>query len=104
MDGAPFLVSTLINRECYAKTLVDSGCLSYGIIDSRFATKHNLQRISISPRTLTGFDAPSPSGLVTEVAVVVIDIDGHCEDQAFFYVAPRLASYDMILGMQWIKL
>lgn len=104
MDGAPFLVSTLINRECYAKTLIDSGCLSYGIIDSNFATKHNLRRIPISPRVMVGFDAPTPFGAVTDVAVVSIDIDGHYEERAFFYIVPRLASYDMILGMQWLKL
>ncbi len=54
MDEPPFLISTLINKEAFAETLVDSGCLSYGVIDSRFARKHNLQRIKISPRELVG--------------------------------------------------
>jgi len=31
-----------------------------------------------------------------------IDIDRHLEDKAYFYVVPKLASYDLILGMPWI--
>jgi hypothetical protein len=102
MDGEPFLISTLVNRNCFATTLVDTGCLSYGLIDSRFATRHKLERIGISPRGITGFDAPSDSQ-ITEVAVVSMDVDGHLEEQVFLYVVPRLASYDMILGMPWVK-
>jgi hypothetical protein len=58
--------------------------------------------MKISPCTLTGFDAPV-EGQIDEVAVVQIDIDGHCEDKVFFYVAPRLALYDLILELPWFK-
>lgn len=102
MDEEPFLVSTLVNKDCFATTLVDTGCTSYGLVDSRFATKHNLQRIPIHPREVTGFDALS-GDKISEVAVMSIDIDGHLEERAFAYVVPRLALYDMILGMAWIK-
>jgi predicted aspartyl protease len=102
MDKEPFLVSTLVNKACFATTLVDTGCTSYGLVDSRFATKHNLQRIPISPRDVTGFDAPS-GAKISEVAVMSIDIDGHVEERAFAYIVPRLALYDMILGMAWVK-
>ena len=101
MDTEPFLVSTLVNRDCFATTLVDTGCLSYGLIDSRFAARHKLERIEISPRGITGFDAPSDEE-ISEVAVISMDIDGHSEEQVFLYVVPRLASYDMILGMPWV--
>lgn len=47
MDGIPFLVSTMVNNKCFADTLVDTGCLSYGLISERFATRNNLQRINI---------------------------------------------------------
>jgi hypothetical protein len=33
---------------------------------------------------------------------MIIDIDGHRED-IFCYVVPRLASYDMILGLPWMR-
>jgi predicted aspartyl protease len=102
MDSPPFLVSTLINGNCFAKTLVDTGCLSYGLIDSRFAAKHQLERISLKKRRrLVGFESQS-EGYVTEVAAISIDIDGHLESKAYFYIAPRLASYDLILGLPWI--
>ena len=96
MDGPPFLISILVNKECFARTLIDTGYLSYGLVDSRFATKNKLQRISIPSRDLTGFDAPS-IGQVTEIAAVSIDIDNYYKKRSFFYIVPRLASYDIIL-------
>ena len=101
MDGIPFIVSTLVNKESYSKTLVDTGCLSYGLVSQHFALKNNLQRITIPSRKLTSFEAVSTDE-VTEVATMSIDIDGHYEEQAFFYVIPRMESYDMILGLPWI--
>ena len=102
MDEPPFLISTLINKEAFAETLVDSGCLSYGVIDSRFARKHNLQRIKITPRELVGI-GKQVVGKIDEVVVVRTDIDGCVDDKAFFYVAPRIMSYDLILGLAWMR-
>jgi predicted aspartyl protease len=102
MDGKPFLVSTLVNKERFGKTCIDTGCLSYGIIDSRFANKLNLPRIQIPPRGVTGWNALSEDQ-ISEVAVLSIDIDGHYEERVFLYVAPKLASYDILLGMPWVK-
>jgi len=51
---------------------------------------------------ITGFDEPSDSS-VNEVAVVQIDIDRHQKSRAFFYIVPKLASYDLILGLSWMK-
>ena len=98
MDGPPILVSTLINKECFAKTLLDIGCLSYGLIDSRFVHKHNLTCIPISPRSLTGFDGPA-TGEINSVASVRIDIDSYIEERLFFFIVPQLESYDMILDL-----
>jgi transposase InsO family protein/predicted aspartyl protease len=99
MDGPPFLVATLVNRDCFAQTLIDTGCLSYGVINARFVKKHNLQRIKIKPRTMSGFK-DEVECVIDEVAVVRIDIDGHVEQEVFFYIVPYLA-YDMILGRPW---
>ena len=97
MDSNPFLVLVLVNRECFPRTLADTGCLLYGLIDSRYARKHNLERIPIRPRAIVGFDVRSEEE-VTEVAVLRLDINGYAEEKAFLYVVPRLASYDIILG------
>jgi hypothetical protein len=102
MDEPPFLISTLVNKEAFAETLVDSGCLSYGVIDSRFARKHNLQRIKITPRDLVGV-GEQVVGRIDEVVTVRADIDGCVDDRAFFYVAPKLVSYDLILGLAWMR-
>jgi hypothetical protein len=101
MNSPPFLVSTLVNGTCFAKTLVDCGCLAYGIIDSHFVTKHNLKCMPIEPRSITSFKGVSTS-YITEVAWMSIDINGHREEKVFFYVVLKLASYDLLLGMSWL--
>ena len=79
--------------------MIDTGCLSYGICDSKFATRNNLQRLKISPREIQGFDGSA--GQIDEVVCVSMDIEGHYEDRVFFYVVPHLVGYDLILGMPW---
>ena len=100
MDGEPFVVSALINDVTFANTLIDTGCLSYGLCDSRFAQKNNLTRIRIKPRDVEGFDGKI-SASVDELAVVTLDLDGYRETKMFMYVLP-IGHYDMILGMPWI--
>ncbi len=98
MNSALFTMSTLVNKKSYAHTLYNTGCLFYEMITSCFARNHNLQRMKIRPCMITGFDEPSGSS-VDEVAVVQIDIDGHQKSRAFFYIVPKLASYDLILDL-----
>lgn len=100
MDGEPFVISALVNDTSFANALVDTGCLSYGLCDSRFAQKNNLKRIPIKPREVTGFDGKVSSS-VDEVAVITLDLEGYRETRVFCYVLP-IGHYDMILGMPWI--
>jgi len=100
MIGDPFVVSALVNDVTFADTLIDTGCLSYGLCDTRFARKHNLMRIPIKPRDITGFDG-RVSSTVNEVAVVLLDLDGYREERVFMYVTP-IGDYNIILGMPWI--
>jgi len=51
---------------------------------------------------ITEFDEPSDSS-VNEVAVVQIDIDRHQKSRAFFYIVSKLAFYNLILDLSWIK-
>jgi hypothetical protein len=77
LEVPPFLVSTLVNQECFAKTLPDTGCLTYGLIDSRFVRKHNLQRKKILPREMGGFDGEGKAVIVDKLAVIYTDINGY---------------------------
>ena len=38
-------------------------------------------------------------GKIDKVVIVRSDIDGYIDNKAFFYMAPRLVSYDLILGL-----
>jgi len=98
MDSAFFTMSTLVNKESYAHTLYDTGCLFYEMITSHFAKNHNLQCMKIRPCTITEFDELSDSS-VNEVAVIQIDIDRHQKSRTFFYIVSKLAFYDLILGL-----
>ena len=100
MDDQPFTVSLLLDKQCYALALIDSGCSSYGLINSRLASKQSFERIPITPRPISGF-SPSVRSQITEVAKLEVDLDGY-KEEAFFYIVPNLA-YDIILGLPWMK-
>ncbi len=102
MNSALFTMSTLVNKKSYAHTLYNTECLFYKIITSCFARNHNLQCMKIRPHMITEFDEPSDSS-VNEVAVVQINIDRHQKSRAFFYIVSKLASYNLILGLSWMK-
>lgn len=102
MEGFPFTIPMLVNKNCYANTLADNGCLSYGFVTSRFARKNKLQRIEITPRSVEGYDGEVKADGIREVAVLESDIDGHVEKRMFLYVVPQLGDYDVILGTPWM--
>ncbi len=102
MNSALFTMSTLINKKSYAHILYNTECLFYEIITSCFARNHNLQCMKIRPHMITRFDEPSDSS-VNEVAVVQIDIDEHQKSRTFFYIVFKIAFYDLILSLSWMK-
>ncbi len=102
MNSALFTMSTLVNKKSYAHTLYNTECLFYEIITSCFARNHNLQCMKIRSHMITEFDEPSSSS-VNEVAVVQIDIDEHQKSRTFFYIVFKLAFYNLILSLSWMK-
>jgi predicted aspartyl protease len=100
MDGEPFTVAALVNNTAFAETLIDTGCLSYGLCDPKFASKNRLQRLKIAPRSVTGVDGKL-TAVTDEVVAIELDLDGHEEERVFLYVSP-IGHYDMILGMPWV--
>jgi len=58
--------------------------------------------MKIRPHMIIRFDEPSGSS-VNEVAVVEIDINRHQKSRAFFYIVFKLASYNLILDLSWMK-
>lgn len=101
-DCDPIEISVVLDRKCHAKTLTDSGCLSYGVIDKKYASRNQLQRIPITPRSIDGYDGTNSNQKIREVARVVLDEGTGRERIAMLYVVPHLANYDMILGLPWM--
>ena len=95
----PFTISGFVNGIVQANIIVDSGCLSYALCDSRFARQNSLERISVSPLGLEGFNG-SKDRVATKVAILDIDLDGYSE-RIFAYITP-LSGHDIFLGLPWI--
>ena len=89
---------TLVNKAYFVTTLVNTRYSLYGLIDLRFTMKHNLQYIPIYLQGVTGYNALL-GDKITEVTVILININRHSKERAFAYIVPRLALYDMILGI-----
>ena len=95
----PLAKPGFVNGIVQAKIMVDSGCLSYALCDSRFARQNSLQRIPVTPLGLEGFDG-SRNKVATEVAILDLDLDGYSE-RIFAYIIP-LSGHDIFLGLPWI--
>ncbi len=102
MNSVFFTMSMLINKKSYAHTLYNIKWLFYEIITSCFTKNHNLQCMKIRSHTITKFNEPSNSS-VNEVTVVQIDIDKHQKLKTFFYIVFKLAFYNLILSLSWMK-
>ncbi len=102
MNSALFTMLTLINKKSYAHILYNTECLFYEIITFCFVKNHNLQCMKIRSCMITEFDEPSNSS-VNEVAVIQIDINRHQKLRTFFYIVFKLASYNFILNLSWMK-
>jgi RNase H-like domain found in reverse transcriptase/Reverse transcriptase (RNA-dependent DNA polymerase)/Integrase zinc binding domain/Chromo (CHRromatin Organisation MOdifier) domain len=102
MEDNPFEVSSIFNDTISIPVLIDSGCLSYGVMDSRFAAKHQFPRIPCGPYALQSVERVSP-GAITEAAYVKIDIGGRVMEKAYFYIVPKIEEYPVILGKPWLR-
>ncbi len=95
-------MSMLVNKKSYAHILFNTECLFYKIITSCFTRNHNLQCMKIKPCTITRFDESSDLS-VDEVTVIQININRHQKSRTFFYIVFKLAFYDLILSLSWMK-
>ena len=101
MNTHPFTVQTLIDYNMTACILVDTGCLSYGVISQWFVWKHHLTILEISPTPIKG--ATGQIEYITHIVWTRMDLGLHLEEGAFFYILPDNLGYDLILGLPWLK-
>ncbi len=79
MHCDPIVLSALVNQNSFARTMVDTGCLCYGLCDPVYATKQNLERIKIRPLQLEAFDGEKARRPILEVAITDINLEGYKE-------------------------
>ena len=100
-EATAFEIDVLLNNNLYARTLADSGCISYGVIKESFALKHRLARYAITPIPIRGYDGTKEQ-TTSEIVITNMDIGGHKTKKACFYVV-RNMKYDLILGIEWMR-
>lgn len=54
MNPKPFTVQSLLGHTATTHTLIDNGCLNYGVVSEGFVKKHQLPTIDISPQPAWG--------------------------------------------------
>ncbi|KAJ5571803.1 hypothetical protein N7535_005463 [Penicillium sp. DV-2018c] len=92
MDAPPFEVEAILDRHAIAKTLVDNGCLTYGVVIEDFVRKNNLPTIEIPHRGVKGVFGGKDT--ISQIVCVTLDVDAHMEDNAHFYVVRDCIGYD----------
>lgn len=100
-DRPALQINSIVDQKSNACTLVDSGCLSYGMVSEKFVLKHQLQRIPITPIAIEGYDGPR-GGEIKEAAKLVLDEGAGEEHIAMVYILPHIENYDIILGLPWM--
>ena len=76
-NGPPFTIVANVNEERYTNTLLNTGCNTYGLVSSRFASKNNLERISIRPQSIRGYEGVSSQTKIKEMAWFSLDVGGN---------------------------
>lgn len=101
MTSPPFVIQALVDYNATARTMVDSGCLAYGVISDKFVKKHHIPTLDITPTPVKGVTGQTEN--ITQIVRTRMDIGTHSEDGAFFYVLPDNHGYDLILGLPWLN-
>lgn len=102
LECSPFTVSLLVNQTSYTNALADISCLTYGLVEERFARNNHLERKKIFPRSLNGFDGLE-GGTVDEIAIIQGDIGGHRQRKICLYIVPKIKGHNIILGLPWFQ-
>lgn len=78
MISQPLVIDCLINKSIFVKSMIDTGCLCFAVLDNKFVRTHNLNTVNISPRSLRLADGKI-GARITQITWVGIDIDGRQE-------------------------
>jgi hypothetical protein len=100
MYSRPLLLNTIMDQTTNTIAMVDTGCLSYAIVNSRFVARHKLRMFAIQPVPVQGIGGEKR---ISRVARLRLDIGTHIERDAYAYVLDHELKYDLILGLPWVN-
>ena len=102
VDSSPFIIDAVVDVASPTGVFVDSGCLSYCVVNASFARKRSLKRFSVPPRQLQLAAGEAPKPTIREVVEFDLDIDGWTK-RTVGYVIPDLM-FPVILGKPWLEM
>ena len=70
------VIPTLVNNTSFARTIVNTSCLCYGLYNPTYTIQANLERIKIKPFYIEAFNREKAVRPIQEVAVVNLDLEG----------------------------
>lgn len=102
VENEPLIVNIAVNTIHSLDALLDTGCLSYGVIDSSVVSRLNLERVKCSPKKLQAIDRITVT-TIDEMATFTLDVGGHQQHRVYLYIVPHIEGYSCILGLPWMQ-
>ena len=87
-------IDMLLNGVSYTHTLVNSGCLCFGMMTKKTVEQNKLKWFPVPPQQIIG--VMGKSGKINEITKAHINVDEHTET-CYFYIKSNNLEYDLIL-------
>ncbi|NES52501.1 hypothetical protein G3565_28970 [Escherichia coli] len=96
MTTTLFIVRPTLNGTATAQRLINTGCLVYRVISKDFVQRHWIKTTPTVPVRMLGITGRGPD--ITYTVKATIELQGHCEQDLYFYVVQDKLGYNLILG------
>ena len=95
MTSLSITIDMLLNGVSYTHTLVNSGCLCFGMMTKKTVEQNKLKQFSVPPQRV--INVMGKTGTINKMTKVHINVDGHTET-CYFYIKGNNLKYDLILS------
>lgn len=95
-----FIIAAQVNKNCYEKTLSDSECNIYVIVNRTFSYKNNLTCIKIDQKNISKFK--SNHFIVDHVTLFSLNIDKNYQQTIWAYKIWNLKHKDIVFKILWM--
>lgn len=101
MNSKPVLIKARINKGYHVRSLADSGCDCYAVIDEALVRRLRIPLVDSKRRQIWGFSGEIKEAISRGVAVFIVEVGGF-DECIFAYMVPQLGQ-DLFLGRPWME-